>query len=330
MAAPPAVRSLLRWLTWIILLCNLSQVGYGLLHAVSTPMKDFKGGDVADLTFTFGELESRLAELHAIADSKRTAFQARLKNFHRLGFPRTLETSKGKTARYSPSLLVEMALSVQLTELGLAPDRVVTILNNSLLPVALAIREAASTLHDQLVRNAASSRVRLQMTGRDATYLTIDPAALWPLTREAELGVDTWDMARLTLFCLRGTAAQRDLMRLTSYSGRISLVNVTAIVGQLATPPANVSGAEELGWIRSFLEEVLLAARRNSEFKSDFAAAHLVRRFLQMKGVTKAAATDGAFTEQVAQDMYVSRNAVREGVRLFLEQDSRNGGNQKA
>ena len=77
----------------------------------------------ADIAWTFGELEGVLASVHGIDQTKRTAFQSRLKNFHRLGYPLGFRAVKGKAATYTPLQIIEMALAVEMTQLGLPPER---------------------------------------------------------------------------------------------------------------------------------------------------------------------------------------------------------------
>ena len=273
------------------------------------------------MQFTFGQLEGRLARIHAIADPKRTAFQARLKNFQRLGFPPELRTSKGKTALYSPSLMTDMALAVQLTELGLAPDRVVTILRNSILPLAVGMEQGSRLLRHSVSTAPEGQLVNTPLTDALTTYLTLDPAALWPLTDHGFHAFETWDVARLTLFCLRGTAVQRHLAALTTFSGRLSLVNVTAVIAQLAEPPENLSLTEKRKWADEFLGELIETALKRSKQKSDLAATALVGRFIQMCGATSKEASDPGFATEVAHDMYLPIETVRVGIRQFLRKE---------
>jgi hypothetical protein len=96
--------------------------------------------------WTFGELESMLSHIHEIDDTRRTAFQARLKNFHRLHYPLGFKSEKGKTSYYSPSDFFQMALALELTQLGLPPDRTVNVLVRGMFATCMAVRMAASSL----------------------------------------------------------------------------------------------------------------------------------------------------------------------------------------
>lgn len=260
-----------------------------------------------------------MARLHAIADSKRTKFQARLKNFQRLGFPKGLVTSQGRAALYSPGFALEIALALELTELGITPDRVVTILNNSVLPIATAMRQASATLHNFTRSTPRGQRPHYPFTAATTTYLILDPAALWPLTRDAEVSPDTWDVARLTLFCVRGTAIERELISLTSYSNRLSLVNVGNILLQLAVIFSELKGGDPVDWPVEFFAQVETDAAERSSLKSTTAAEGLVRRYLQFTSVSNADGMDPSFAGRVAKDMYLQTETVRAAIKKFAE-----------
>lgn len=89
---------------------------------------------------TFAEVEGLLADLHSIASDKRAAFQARLKNFLKLGYPNTVKSGRGKQGRFGSYEVMQMALAVELSQLGIPPNRTVQILLISDTAVALSIR----------------------------------------------------------------------------------------------------------------------------------------------------------------------------------------------
>jgi hypothetical protein len=72
---------------------------------------------------SFGQVESVLAALHKIADEKRVTFQTRLKFFQRLGFPEGVNTGKGKAAGYQAHHVLNLALALELLQLGLSGER---------------------------------------------------------------------------------------------------------------------------------------------------------------------------------------------------------------
>jgi hypothetical protein len=101
---------------------------------------------MADIAWTFGELEGVLASVHFIDQSKRTAFQSRLKNFHRLGYPLGFKAVKGRAATYTPLQIIEMALAVEMTQLGLPPERASLVLIRNRWPILMAAEMVAREL----------------------------------------------------------------------------------------------------------------------------------------------------------------------------------------
>lgn len=183
---------------------------------------------------TFGELEASLAAIHDIADTKRTAFQARLKNFHRLGYPVGLKTTKGKAATYSPGQVVEMALALELTELGLPPERVVRVLTLNWYPTAMAISIAARAL---LERPHGFDEHEVKEGDPPSMFLFFDPAALTPLTNADVTITPDLDQAADTFFYGGEAVVKDNIVRWTSgATNRISIINVTALIDHLIGP----------------------------------------------------------------------------------------------
>lgn len=81
------------------------------------------------IALSYADVENVLAGLHRIADDKRVAFRARLKHLQRLGFPEGVNTGTGKRVSYTLSMLFQLALAMELTQVGLAPKRIVKIIN---------------------------------------------------------------------------------------------------------------------------------------------------------------------------------------------------------
>lgn len=175
-----------------------------------------------DWSVNFGELEAALAEVHDIAQSKRTAFQARLKNFHRLAFPMDFETVKGKAARYSSAHTYEMALAVELTQLGLPPDRASTVLSWNRYVTTMAARIATMDLKTW----KSGDEAPLQM------FLYFDPTALEPLSSRP----DDIPSADAESFFYGGAGVIADYLKLfqPGASPRLSMVNVTSLLASLA------------------------------------------------------------------------------------------------
>jgi hypothetical protein len=219
---------------------------------------------LAGLMTTFGELEAVLAAIHGIADSKRTAFQARLKNLHRLGLPIDLKTEKGKAATYSAGQVVEMALATELTELGLPPERVVRVLTLNWYPSAMAISIAARSL---LERPHGFHEQEDEMEPPLSMFLFFDPAALAPLTLDhgQVIAPDT-DQAADTFFYGGEGIVRQNLVRWTSGStNRLSIVNVTALIDKLFGLPSPKNFEGEMEQKKRTLSELERWASNRSE-----------------------------------------------------------------
>lgn len=220
----------------------------------------------------FGDVDAILAQKHRIAARNRTKFQARLKNLHRLGWPLKFVSVKGKTSLYDPGALADMALAVELTQLGLTPERVVHVLRANRWPTLMAYRLAA----DSLV-GAGADEQGLPM------FLYFDPAALDALTIEQEMIDDTgpeydWDAASDSFF-YGGIGIVRDnIANWTSGDDcRLSLVNVTALLAASAWSPfpPETPGAEEyfnshFRWLSNWATESMEAMEGASEAEADY------------------------------------------------------------
>lgn len=73
----------------------------------------------------YGELEDFLAEIHGVAPEKRTALKGRLKHFQRLGWPSGTNKGKGARVEYGIGQTMNLAMGMEMLQLGLTPERVV-------------------------------------------------------------------------------------------------------------------------------------------------------------------------------------------------------------
>lgn len=72
--------------------------------------------------FSYAQVERILAELHAQPPSRLPAFRGRLKYLRKLGVPLEEGPGKGTRFQYSREHLYQMALGLELTQLGIGPD----------------------------------------------------------------------------------------------------------------------------------------------------------------------------------------------------------------
>lgn len=228
-------------------------------EARKRPAKVFKGFfQVSGLALDFGGLESMLAGLNDISDSKRTAFQSRLKNFHRLNYPPDLRMAKGKATTYRPRDVLRMALATQLAQLGIGPERSIALLTfarergvaQGVLQATIGIIERDELSYLQGDPNHIASIP-------DNHYLGFDPLGLQNLTDEAFKSEFNDFVAPMT-----SKEVMRSLEVLTvSFKPRLALVNLTSILNLIA--PSNALDDEKykmflldcMQWARDVIEE---------------------------------------------------------------------------
>lgn len=175
---------------------------------------------------SFGDVEAILAELHNIASSKRTAFQARLKNMIRVGFPGYSGAGRGRRGKFGALELTTMALGVEFSQLGLVPSHVVKIMIDHWSTIMLSIRRTVTT-------NGSKSTIELGDEHLPTSLLLFDPAALWPLMDDV-LPNDV-DYTSASFEHVFWEFDMRALQERTSASRyRTAVINVTALVTRLA------------------------------------------------------------------------------------------------
>lgn len=205
----------------------------------------------ADIAWTFGELEGVLAGVHYIDQSKRTAFQSRLKNFHRLGYPLGFRAVKGRAATYTPMQIIDMALAVEMTQLGLPPERAVWILVRSRWPILMATGIAARELQKDPAAYSSDKGLHDRAL---SMFLYFDPAALHPLTLNLPAKIVPDLDEAVDSFFYGGIGIVREgLAAWTSgSSARLSLVNLTAMAANVAASPFDEGGKDDLAYRREF------------------------------------------------------------------------------
>jgi hypothetical protein len=94
------------------------------------------------LSYGFADVEAALAQVHHIADPKRSAFANRLKHLQRLGFPEGVNTGRGRAATYLPEHVFLIAVALQLNEFGITPERAIKLISNSMGRIADGVMQA--------------------------------------------------------------------------------------------------------------------------------------------------------------------------------------------
>lgn len=215
------------------------------------------------ITWTFGELEAVLATVHDIDQTKRTAFQSRLKNFHRLNYPIGFQATKGRAAAYSPLQIIDMALAVEMTQLGLPPERAIWVLTTNRWPTLMAVRMAASELSRHPIGFDPEKRLDDEPF---SMFVYFDPASLSPLTLHLPAKVlPDMDMAANSFFYGGIGVVREEITNWTSgWAPRISMINVTAMIGLVAASPFEEGTEEHIEYRKDFF--VKLAEEANFAF----------------------------------------------------------------
>lgn len=272
---------------------------------------------VDDIKWTFGQLEARLADIHDIADDKRTAFQARLKNFHRLRYPLGFETKKGKTAIYNAGDIVAMALAIELTQLGLPPERTANVLGFNWYPTIMAVRLASRSLSEKL--DGFSSEMVHSEHDPLSMFIFFDPSALANLRDSSpqKFGPD-FDDAVQSFFYGGAGIVQENLVKWTSgYVDRISLLNVTSLIDRLAGLPFGDDVERNLLWRKRFFQQLVEWSENTENERNPEAAGDYLFNFIAANPIERDA--DGSF--ESGADWLVSATGIarEKGLQLLIE-----------
>lgn len=170
----------------------------------------------------FGELEAILADINFIPSAQRTAFQSRLKNFHRLGFPKNLGGVKGKAVQYGVGEIIQMGIAVEMTQLGLNPERAIDVIGADQTALYHVTRLAADELLKHLQGRGEGDRPY-------GYFLYFDPSALAPWPDGAIL-----DLASASFYYAGEKAIMESFSQWTGgATRRLALINVTTLLDQL-------------------------------------------------------------------------------------------------
>ncbi|WP_022687175.1 hypothetical protein [Sphingomonas phyllosphaerae] len=135
--------------------------------------------------FSYSDVEGALAKLNRVATDKRIAFRARLKHLQRQGFPAGVNTGTGRRAAYSVASLLQLALATELTQAGMAPKRVVRIIEGNWWQIARAFLVAMSPVDYLNTWEVPPETNKLS--------LVLNPEALRDLSEEGEGEFDYYE-----------------------------------------------------------------------------------------------------------------------------------------
>ena len=84
-----------------------------------------QGAELSGITFR-GLVETMMESME-VPVGEKSRVSARIRNFLRLGFP-AVDSVKGKAVRFNETHRLELAIAMELTNLGFTPDRVIQII----------------------------------------------------------------------------------------------------------------------------------------------------------------------------------------------------------
>lgn len=91
------------------------------------------------MDLSYSDVLKILASANHVPDEAIPAFRARLRHLQRQGFPQGINTGRGKPAKYSPKQVFELAFAVELAQFGIGPERIVGIVENNALSLAVIV-----------------------------------------------------------------------------------------------------------------------------------------------------------------------------------------------
>lgn len=123
------------------------------------------------LSLSFSEVSRILQRVHKVIPDRASAFEARLKHYQKQGFPSGINTGRGRAAEYSADHLMRLAVATEFNQVGLSPDRTISLIESNIDLIQTAFRMASRSIlaGDQL-----------------PTYLYFDPSNLYDLTADNE------------------------------------------------------------------------------------------------------------------------------------------------
>jgi hypothetical protein len=80
---------------------------------------------------TFGQVEAILAEMQGVHPLRRAAFQSRLKQWQKMGFPEGVNVGRGVRAGYGADQLYQLVYMIELLRVGLTPDRAIEVVGTA-------------------------------------------------------------------------------------------------------------------------------------------------------------------------------------------------------
>lgn len=181
---------------------------------------------VVRLQLQFAQVEQALASMHSVAGERRSAFQGRLKHYQKQQFPSGINTGRGKAATYFVQHAVQLAVALEMNQVGLTPERTVRLCTEHGGQIQGAVLLATSSLMSD---------------DEEGILLVFDPVVLADLR-----GEEQWDETGATFEAMRADEFRATFNnQLNLRSRRFALINVTAVVDELSHRLGEVTKRDE-------------------------------------------------------------------------------------
>lgn len=189
------------------------------------------------MEFRYPDIEAALAAMHSIADERRSAFSNRLRHLQKNGFPPGTNPGRGKAVVYNVRHAVQMAVILEMNQVGLNPERAMNLAKENMSRIQAATYLAAT---------------EMRSGDEEAILLVFDPVTLADLRDKND-----WDE----------TSASFDVKSLSEFrasledgtnlrSRRYALINVTEVVSALSHQLSLMSKYNEF----AIMEEIQASA----------------------------------------------------------------------
>lgn len=124
----------------------------------------------------FRDVEAMLLTRHGIAEDRRIALRGRLEHLRKLGCPVGVQTGKGRPAVFGWSHLIQLALALDLVNLGITPEHAANVIKTA--HRELDFHGASIAFLNLPGRELAKAANRLTCPFEKSVFLTIDVGGL--------------------------------------------------------------------------------------------------------------------------------------------------------
>lgn len=138
------------------------------------------------VTLSFSQVDAILASLNFVAEHKRAAFTARIKQLFRHDFLEGAAQGRGRAAAYSIFDLVQLAVAVEFLQFGMSPPMAARTASKNRTRLQQALIRAASGIASR--DQARTADEETQSDAADDLFAALTPEALRDLVAEGDRG----------------------------------------------------------------------------------------------------------------------------------------------